>query len=323
MDSITLFLMVEIHSNSIIHHTFFQEGTRSEDLKLEDNQNQTLELLSMAAKMNPENRVYFLQQLKMCLAVRNSTLSRIKNLPYSSGLSPPVGFVGNRLQYTKCAINADFNNQRHTSSPIDPTKMNSFLRSVSRISSPLGVDAAVRSPIKTFPNIKVSGFRSKINQEKTCKDIDERTKESICQLKRNQENEKQSDKFDLNLKQNESFWSWYKQSSCSVSSPTPIVENLMARKSPSKSKAELDSFLCNNNKWNMQQNLNDDDSDGIPNSVEEAVEHGEKFFKWLHRCSNSFMTPGQIMECKFLLRHLKDYKNKLNADTLRIKQSRK
>ncbi|XP_055371807.1 protein distal antenna [Condylostylus longicornis] len=45
------------------------------------------------------------------------------------------------------------------------------------------------------------------------------------------------------------------------------------------------------------ENINDDDIDGLY----EALEHGEKFLKWLENCSNPRVTAVQLMQLRFLI----------------------
>ncbi|XP_044013357.1 SUN domain-containing protein 2-like [Aphidius gifuensis] len=178
------------------------------------------------------------------------------------------------------------------------------------------------------------------------------------------------------------FWQWYKQGQGSTmpvdqqqqqqqsQQAQQSQQQLMnGKKSPSKTRALLDSVLCNNNSNNNNTNNNDsvkklmngvfdvfiDDSQvvndagiGAPQtaalpltatssssssvqsttttstttsviSSEEAIEHGEKFFKWLNKCSDPAVSRLQIIQLKYLLDNLKTGKKK----PTHLKQRRK
>ncbi|KAK2581700.1 hypothetical protein KPH14_002187 [Odynerus spinipes] len=148
----------------------------------------------------------------------------------------------------------------------------------------------------------------------------------------------QSTTFNPNINQQDGswFWQWYKQCSFPLlaatqtaattatptSTPTPIVVSPVAKKSPSKAKALLDNVLCNNNNnnnnnENAKRSFNLDEEEefesaaaDVPRSTEEAIEHGEKFFKWLDKCSEPSVTRLQILQFKYLLDNLKACRKK-------------
>lgn len=110
--------------------------------------------------------------------------------------------------------------------------------------------------------------------------------------------------------------------------PTPVPQtNTLPRRSPSKAKAMLDSVLCNNNNESstVKKLFNFDDeleaNVDAPHTTEEAIEHGEKFFKWLDKCSDPAVTRVQVFQFRMMLDKLKDCKKKRASPSL--KQSRK
>ncbi|XP_046834647.1 protein distal antenna-like [Vespa crabro] len=142
------------------------------------------------------------------------------------------------------------------------------------------------------------------------------------------------------------FWQWYKQCSfpllASTQTPTPIAANNTApRRSPSRAKALLDNVLSHNshhhhNNNNNNNNNNNDlekarrgfnhEEEGIdsvaedvPRSSEEAIEHAEKFLRWLDRCSEPSVTRLQVLQFKYLLDKLKACRKKSPS----LKHSRK
>ncbi|XP_051166733.1 protein distal antenna [Leptopilina boulardi] len=108
--------------------------------------------------------------------------------------------------------------------------------------------------------------------------------------------------------------------------PTPVPQNnTLPRRSPTKAKAMLDSVLCNNNNESVKKLFNYDDElendVDVPHTTEEAIEHGEKFFKWLDKCSDPAVTRVQVFQFRMMLDKLKDCKKKRASPSL--KQSRK
>ncbi|KAJ3649533.1 hypothetical protein Zmor_021273 [Zophobas morio] len=125
--------------------------------------------------------------------------------------------------------------------------------------------------------------------------------------------------------QNSWFWSWCtkvgssggQQTSAPSTNEKPILyqqltkdtdaENLSVDKSSNKVKSVLDSFLHNNNNVSAEKK-----SDCL--SYSEAVEHGEKFLKWLESYSNPSVTAMQIMQFKALLGNVKNSVERKNGD---------
>ncbi|XP_011503849.1 PREDICTED: protein distal antenna [Ceratosolen solmsi marchali] len=154
------------------------------------------------------------------------------------------------------------------------------------------------------------------------------------------------------------FWQWYKQCSFPVVASSLTASTVtqhqqqqqqqLSNKSPSKAKALLDNVLCNNNN-SSNNNKNDESAKRSLNvsssngngtlgddleegelgaratdlasvgTTEEAIEHGEKFFKWLDKCSEPSVTRLQILQFKYLLDNLKTCRKKTSS----LKQSRK
>lgn len=74
--------------------------------------------------------------------------------------------------------------------------------------------------------------------------------------------------------------------------------------SVAKVKEELDNVLYNNNNNNEKDELSDEPDDSIKTSLE-ALEHGEKFLKWLETCSDPSVTAMQVMQFRLLITSLK------------------
>ncbi|KAF3423656.1 hypothetical protein E2986_13976 [Frieseomelitta varia] len=113
---------------------------------------------------------------------------------------------------------------------------------------------------------------------------------------------------------------------------TPVTPSPVPKKSPSRARAMLDNVLCNNNE-NVKRCLNMDNEstenhesnsgdaeEEVPCSTEEAIEHGEKFLKWLDKCSEPAVTRLQIIQFKYLLDNLKARRKQSSPNS---KQSRK
>ncbi|KAL2720668.1 hypothetical protein V1478_010244 [Vespula squamosa] len=128
------------------------------------------------------------------------------------------------------------------------------------------------------------------------------------------------------------FWQWYKQCSfpllASTQTPTPIAATTAAaRRSPSRAKALLDNVLSHNNNdlekarrgINHEEEGIDSVAEDVPRSSEEAIEHAEKFLRWLDRCSEPSVTRLQVLQFKYLLDKLKACKKKSPS----LKHSRK
>ncbi|KAL2748838.1 hypothetical protein V1477_002958 [Vespula maculifrons] len=132
------------------------------------------------------------------------------------------------------------------------------------------------------------------------------------------------------------FWQWYKQCSfpllASTQTPTPIAASTAARRSPSRAKALLDNVLSHNNNnnnndlekarrgiINHEEEGIDSVAEDVPRSSEEAIEHAEKFLRWLDRCSEPSVTRLQVLQFKYLLDKLKACRKKSSS----LKHSRK
>uniref|UniRef100_A0A336LYE8 Protein distal antenna n=1 Tax=Culicoides sonorensis TaxID=179676 RepID=A0A336LYE8_CULSO len=86
-----------------------------------------------------------------------------------------------------------------------------------------------------------------------------------------------------------------------------------------KVKEELDNFLYNNN--NNINNNNDEkseqsDQDESVKSCSEALEHGEKFLRWLETCSDPSVTAMQVMQFRLLISCLKNSAERLSASSV-------
>lgn len=117
------------------------------------------------------------------------------------------------------------------------------------------------------------------------------------------------------------FWKWYKQFTDNGQMDKPIlyqqltkskdVENIEQpsnKSNTTKVRAVLDNLLFNNNN-NVPMARNDELTD-----VEEALEHGEKFLKWLEICSIPSVTTVQIMQFKTLLNNIRTGVERKNGD---------
>ncbi|XP_019866047.1 protein distal antenna [Aethina tumida] len=143
------------------------------------------------------------------------------------------------------------------------------------------------------------------------------------------------------------FWKWYKQLAYGQQMPPaaipdkPILyqqltkdqnaENLSVhddkdnikqqqapvQSKPNKARSVLDNLLFNNNN-NVALNKKDeeDDEGGVQSGISqtEAVEHGEKFLKWLESCSEPSITAMQIMQFRSLLNNVKIGADRKNGD---------
>lgn len=95
---------------------------------------------------------------------------------------------------------------------------------------------------------------------------------------------------------------------CENSPPSPVRsdggEDTSDSKHAAKVKEELDNVLYNNNNnINEKDDLSEPD-DSIKTSME-ALEHGEKFLKWLETCSDPSVTAMQVMQFRLLITSLK------------------
>lgn len=81
----------------------------------------------------------------------------------------------------------------------------------------------------------------------------------------------------------------------------------------SKIRSVLDNLLFNNNN-NVSVINKDNKEDELFLSQSEAVEHGEKFLKWMEACSDPSVTAMQIMQFRTLLNNIKSGADKKNGD---------
>lgn len=102
-------------------------------------------------------------------------------------------------------------------------------------------------------------------------------------------------------------------------SPTPLIkiedkidEKMEEDKSPGKVRAVLDNLLFNNNNNEIKSEF---DETEMTDSVE-ALEHGEKFLKWLESYSDPSITALQVMRFKYLLNSIKTSADRANNSTL-------
>ncbi|XP_017779701.1 PREDICTED: protein distal antenna [Nicrophorus vespilloides] len=90
-------------------------------------------------------------------------------------------------------------------------------------------------------------------------------------------------------------------------------------KSTNRARAVLDNLLLNNN--NVAVIKKDSKEDDV--SQMEALEHGEKFLKWLECCSEPSVTAMQIMQFRGLINNIKTGANRKNGDHQKTKVRRK
>ncbi|XP_033216185.1 protein distal antenna [Belonocnema kinseyi] len=298
------------------------ENTESTEAKIDTKRYSDYQGLLAMSSYRPENSSLFLQQLGMLSANSNNYLPMSQTHPNVNA----VGLVENGLQYTKSGIhNPGVNNKRHSISAIAPTQMDTVSKSAARKSLPPAAEAPA-TPLPASPNLQVPLapiVSDKKNGVTNTKKVDEALWMWLLQQKTQLMGQQQSAQQTAQLCQDGSwFWQWYKQGGFTVPT-TPVVQTSATRKSPSKTRAMLDSVLCNNNNENVKRSLNEElvEAQDIPSTAEEAIEHGEKFFKWLDKCSDPSVTRLQLMQFKFLLDNLKSCKKKRTSPG--SKQSRK
>ncbi|XP_076284278.1 protein distal antenna [Lasioglossum baleicum] len=305
-------------------------------------------LMTSMAGMRPENSSLLLQQLGLLSGAKN-LLGISPALTHSSA----VGLVENGLQYTKsssanaaCLANAantlnGGNGKRHSISAIAPAQMDSVVaKSCTRKSLPPAAEApstpVPASPRKTNENTGIQRS-SKPKKDGNVSGNNKKVDEALWLWLTQQQQllGQQSASFNPSINQQDGswFWQWYKQCSFPMIAPTPtqLAPSPIAKKSPSKARAMLDNVLCNNNNnnENVKRSLNMDvvpdeeemeTAGDVPCTSEEAIEHGEKFFKWLDKCSDPAVTRLQIIQFKYLLDNLKACRKKSSSSS---KQSRK
>lgn len=90
-----------------------------------------------------------------------------------------------------------------------------------------------------------------------------------------------------------------------ISTPSPIPADKQDEneKNQTNVRTVLDNLLYNNNNNNVEVKSESDDSD--VSGPSEAVEHGEKFLKWLETCSDPSITAMQVMQFRTLLNTIK------------------
>lgn len=132
------------------------------------------------------------------------------------------------------------------------------------------------------------------------------------------------------------FWRWYKQAATTSHSQAqlpmpekPILyqqltktkdcsntENISAKpeekqkSSNPKARAVLDNLLFNNNNVYPDSKQTEEAFSRV-----EALEHGEKFLKWLETCSEPSITAMQIMQFRYLLNNIRSGVERKNGDT--------
>lgn len=119
------------------------------------------------------------------------------------------------------------------------------------------------------------------------------------------------------------FWKWYKQFTEGQTAPDkPIlyqqlmksrdVENIEQpsnKSTTTKARAVLDNLLFNNNN-NVPVPAKKEEL----SEVEEALEHGEKFLKWMETCGEPSVTTVQIMQFKTLLNNVRTGAERKNGE---------
>ena len=312
-------------------------------------------LMTSMAGMRPENSSLLLQQLGLLSGATGTLAKNLLSMsPALSSHGSAVGLVENGLQYTKsssgnpCLANAVANsmngtagNKRHSISAIAPAQMDSVVsKSCTRKSLPPAAEApstpVPASPRKTNENSGGLQRSSKPKKDGNMSGNNKKVDEALWLWLTQQQQllGQQSASFNPSINQQDGswFWQWYKQCSFPLITPTPtqLAPSPVAKKSPSKARAMLDNVLCNNNNnnENVKRSLNMDTEEeevesagDVPASTEEAIEHGEKFFKWLDKCSEPAVTRLQIIQFKYLLDNLKACRKKSPSSS--AKQSRK
>lgn len=295
-------------------------------------------LMTSMAGMRPENSSLLLQQLGLLSGATGTLAKNLLSMSPALSHGSTVGLVENGLQYTKNTGNAcitnlnslNSSNKRHSISAIAPTQMDSVVaKSCStRKSLPPAAEApstpVPASPRKTNENNSIQRSTSKPKKDSNVNSGNKKVDEALWLWLTQQQQllGQQSASFNPSINQQDGswFWQWYKQCSFPLITPTPLAPSPVAKKSPSKARAMLDNVLCNNNNENVKRSLTMDEesataaedieSTDVPSSTEEAIEHGEKFFKWLDKCSEPAVTRLQIIQFKYLLDNLKACRKK-------------
>lgn len=104
-------------------------------------------------------------------------------------------------------------------------------------------------------------------------------------------------------------------------SPVPFVKQEESDKNATENvKTVLDNLLYNNNNNTSNSNNNNNNNDDYKSVSEEsdcsgpseALEHGEKFLKWLETCSDPSITAMQVMQFRTLLNSIKSSADRAN-----------
>lgn len=73
--------------------------------------------------------------------------------------------------------------------------------------------------------------------------------------------------------------------------------------------------MYNNNNNNHDEKSEHSEQDDSLKSCIEALEHGEKFLRWLETCSDPSVTAMQVMQFRLLITSLKNSAERCNAAT--------
>lgn len=303
------------------------------DIKLEGGQPKIdyAALMASVAAIRPENGgSLLLQQLGLLSSATSAIGKNLLQVPSTGVLGAQsnsvVGLVENGLQYTR---NTGTTKRQQSTSAAAPTQLDTVDKSGSRKSLPPAAEApfapAPSSPRKTENHHQHLGKTKKDSESEGAagNKVDEALWLWLTQQQ--QLLGQQSAIFNPGVNQDLGgswFWKWYKQYGFAPAAPTPAI----AKKSPTKARALLDNVLGNNNNTNHNNNENvkrtqettaDTPDDQL--STEEAVAHGEKFLKWLEKCSEPSVSRMQIMQFRYLLDNLKTCRKPCST----LKRSRK
>lgn len=89
--------------------------------------------------------------------------------------------------------------------------------------------------------------------------------------------------------------------------------NISDPRDTAKVKEELDNVLYNNN--NNDEKSEHSETEELVRSSAEALEHGEKFLRWLETCSDPNVTAMQVMQFRLMINSLKSNAERSNAGT--------
>lgn len=134
------------------------------------------------------------------------------------------------------------------------------------------------------------------------------------------------------------FWKWYKQFYTPQNSDTVLYQQLTKdtenqnkiekpKTQNNKARAVLDNLLLNNNNNNEVPTLSVTQPEKTEKTEElstsEALEHGEKFLKWLECFSDPSVTAMQVLQFRYLLNNVRsctDRKNTTEAPKMKVKR---